>query len=49
LRDTSEFWSYIRKNGIIHFLVFTYDEMKDRTDIDNSEGSNLSDEFAIIK
>ncbi|TNV75003.1 hypothetical protein FGO68_gene1012 [Halteria grandinella] len=48
IRDSSEFWSYIRKNGIIHFLVYTYDEMKDRTDLDN-EGSNLSDEFAIIK
>lgn len=33
----------------MHFLVYTYDEMKDRTDIENPEGNNLSDEFAIIK
>lgn len=49
LRDCSEFWTYLRKNGIIHFLVYTYDEMKDRIDIENPENSNLSDEFAIIK
>ncbi|CAD8087418.1 unnamed protein product [Paramecium sonneborni] len=49
LRDSSEFWTYLRKNGIIHFLVYTYDEMKDRIDIENPENSNLSDEFAIIK
>lgn len=45
----SEFWKYIRKNGIIHFLVYTYDEMKDRVDLEKGEESNLSDEFAIIK
>ncbi|CAD8173114.1 unnamed protein product [Paramecium octaurelia] len=49
VRDCSEFWTYLRKNGIIHFLVYTYDEMKDRIDIENIENSNLSDEFAIIK
>ncbi|CAD8052984.1 unnamed protein product [Paramecium sonneborni] len=49
LRDISEYWKYLRKNGIIHFLVYTYDEMKDRTDLENPEISNLSDEFAIIK
>jgi len=45
----SEFWKYIRKNGVIHFLVYTYDEMKDRVDLERGEESNLSDEFAIIK
>ncbi|CAD8135704.1 unnamed protein product [Paramecium pentaurelia] len=49
LRDSSEYWKYLRKNGIIHFLVYTYDEMKDRTDLENPENSTLSDEFAIIK
>ncbi|CAD8133367.1 unnamed protein product [Paramecium octaurelia] len=49
LRDLSEYWKYLRKNGIVHFLVYTYDEMKDRTDLENPENSSLSDEFAIIK
>ncbi|CAD8139457.1 unnamed protein product [Paramecium pentaurelia] len=49
LRDLSEYWKYLRKNGVIHFLIYTYDEIKDRIDLENPEIQNLSDEFAIIK
>ena len=49
MRDCSEYWSYIRKNGVIFFLVCTYDEMKDRIDLEKSQESNLADEFSILK
>ena len=49
LRDPEEYWIYLRKKGVIQFLVNTYDEMKDRIDLENSLESNLADEFSIVK
>ncbi len=37
LRDSYEFWKYIRDHGVIYFLVCVYDEMKDRVDLDRSD------------
>lgn len=50
LRDTSEFWKYFRKNGIVHFLVYTYDEVREILDDPSRMQDNpISDEFSIIK
>ncbi|KAM3134788.1 hypothetical protein pb186bvf_013113 [Paramecium bursaria] len=50
LRDPSEFWKYFRKNGIVHFLVYTYDEVREILDDPTRMQDNpISDEFSIIK
>jgi len=49
LKDSSEYWLYIRKGGLINFIVCTFDEMKDRVDLEKSEESNIADEFSIVK
>ena len=49
LKDVSEYWKYLRVRGLVHFVICSFDEMKDRVSLEQAENSSLSDEFSIIK
>ncbi|EGR30317.1 hypothetical protein IMG5_135140 [Ichthyophthirius multifiliis] len=49
LDDCYEFWKYLFKDGVAHFIIDCYDESLDDLDKQNPQVSSLDDNFSIIK
>ena len=51
VKDPQEFWKYLMKEGVLHFISDCYDDRKEEIEKNVSEGTDttLADDFSIVK